>query len=154
MAGGRSRRRSVIAPAMLAALVLSLTAAAAAQARTARLRLGETLAGAVVTNGAGYVLLTFPREGHTLKLCIRIRSCMHDWPPVTTTGRPVAGPGLDRRLLGTIPYRGRLRAVTYGGWPLHTYRFAYSARSSVMNIGIRQFGGNWYALGPTGRFVR
>ena len=61
---------------------------------------------------------------------------------------------VDAGLLGTIRYRGRLREVTYAGWPLHTYKFAYSAQSSVMNIGIRQFGGNWYALAPTGRVVR
>ena len=50
----------------------------------------------------------------------------------------------------TIPYAGKLREVTYAGWPLHTYKFAYSAQSSVINIGIKQFGGPWYALAPAG----
>jgi hypothetical protein len=43
--------------------------------------------------------------------------------------------------------------VTYAGWPLHAYRFAYDAQNSVMNIGIRQFGGQWDALGPAGQFI-
>ena|SRR5579875_296870 len=131
-----------------------LVAPAQALAWTAHVRASNTLAGTVLTNGAGYVLLMFPKEGHRLARCIRIRSCMTDWPPVTTTGRPVAGPGIDPRLLGTIPYRGGQRAVTYAGWPLHTYKFAYSPQTSVMNIGIKQFGGPWYALDPAGTVVR
>jgi predicted lipoprotein with Yx(FWY)xxD motif len=133
---------------------LSLVASSVAQAGTAHIKAGDTLAGTVITNGAGYVLLMFPKEGHQLTRCIQIKSCMSDWPPVTTTGRPVAGPGIDPKLLGTIPYRGKQRAVTYAGWPLHSYRFAYSAQTSVMNIGIKQFGGNWYALAPGGELVK
>jgi hypothetical protein len=136
-----------------AALVALLLPAGVAQAGTARIKIGNTLAGQVLTNGRGYVLMMFPREENSLGLCIRIKSCMTDWPPVTTTGRPVAGPGVDVNLLGTIPYRGKLHAVTYAGWPLHTYRFAYSAQTSVINIGIKQFGGQWDALGPAGQFV-
>lgn len=151
MTGGWSKRTWA---AILAAACLSLVVPAAAQAGTARIKASDTLAGTVITNGAGYVLLMFPKEGHQLTLCIRIKSCMTDWPPVTTTGRPVAGPGINPELLGTIPYRGRQRAVTYAGWPLHAYKFAYSAQASVINIGIKQFGGQWYALDPAGNVVR
>ena len=72
---------------------------------------------------------------------------------MTTTGRPVVGPGVDVNLLGTTPYKGKLRQVTYAGWPLHTYKFAYSAQTSVINIGIKQFGGQWDALGPAGQLI-
>jgi predicted lipoprotein with Yx(FWY)xxD motif len=150
MARGRSRSIRAGTAAALAALVLP---AGVAQARVAHIRIRNTSAGQVLTNGAGYVLMMFPREENSLKLCIGIRQCMSDWPPVTTTGRPVAGPGVDVNLLGTTPYKGKLLEVTYAGWPLHTYRFAYSAQTSVMNIGIRQFGGQWDALGPAGQFI-
>ncbi len=126
---------------------------AAAQAGTAHIKISSTLAGQVLTNGRGYVLMMFPREENSLKLCIRIKSCMTDWPPVTTTGRPVAGPGVDVNLLATTPYKGKLKAVTYAGWPLHTYKFAYSAQTSVIDIGIKQFGGQWDALGPAGQLI-
>lgn len=152
MAGNVKRRwAGITAAAVLVALVLPT---AEALAGTARIKAGSTLAGTVLTNGAGYVLLMFPKEGHRLTDCIRVKPCMTDWPPVTTIGRPVAGPGIDGSLLGTIPYRGTLRAVTYDGWPLHTYKFAYSAETSVINIGIKQFGGHWYALDPAGKVVR
>lgn len=138
---------------VVVALMALLVPAGAAQAGTAHLKISNTLAGQVLTNARGYVLMMFPREENSLKLCERIKSCMTDWPPVTTTGRPVAGPGVDVNLIGTTPYRGKLKVVTYAGWPLHTYRFAYSAQTSVLNIGIKQFGGQWDALGPAGQFI-
>ncbi len=146
--------RAAIVVAPLTSLALALTAPAAfAQAAGARIELGNTPAGQVLTNRAGYVLLMFPREENSLEVCRRIRSCMADWPPVLTTRPPVAGRGVDANLLGTEPYRGRLLEVTYAGWPLHTYRFAYSAQNSVLNIGIRQFGDQWDALSPAGQLV-
>jgi predicted lipoprotein with Yx(FWY)xxD motif len=147
-----ARTRSIWAGIVAAPVALFLFAGVA-QAGRAQIRLGNTLGGQVLTDRAGYVLMMFPREENSLKLCISIPSCMSDWPPVTTTGRPVAGPGVDVNLLGTEPYRGKLLAVTYAGWPLHTYRFAYSAQNSIMNIGVRQFGGQWDALGPAGQFI-
>jgi predicted lipoprotein with Yx(FWY)xxD motif len=138
---------------VVAALLALLLWAGAADAGVAHIKLSNTLAGQVLTNARGYVLMMFPREENSLRLCERIRSCMTDWPPVTTTGRVVAGPGVDVNLIGTTPYKGRLKVVTYAGWPLHTYRFAYSAQTSVLNIGIKQFGGQWDALGPAGQFI-
>ena len=150
MAGGRTKS---IWAGIVAALVALLLPAGLAQAGTAHIKLGNTPVGQVLTNSAGYVLLMFPREENSLKACARIRSCMTDWPPVLTTGAPVAGRGVDANLLGTEPYQGELLEVTYAGWPLHTYRFAYSAQNSVLNIGIRQFGDQWDALNPAGQLV-
>jgi predicted lipoprotein with Yx(FWY)xxD motif len=137
--------------------VASSGAAAAPQATAAgaaKIKVSSTLAGSVITNARGYVLFMFPKEGHSIAFCVKRKSCLTDWPAVTTTGKPVAGPGVDPKLLGTIPYKGKLREVTYAGWPLHTYKFAYSVESSVMNIGIKQFGGPWYTLAPTGKIVK
>ena len=136
-----------------AALAALLLPAGVAQAGAAHIKIGNTLAGQVLTNSAGYVLMMFPREENSLKICMRITSCMTDWPPVLTKGAPVGGPGVDANLLGTEPYRGKLLEVTYAGWPLHTYKFAYSAQNSVLNIGIRQFGDQWDALNPAGQLV-
>lgn len=150
MAGGRTKTRWA---GIVAGLVALLVPAGVAQAGRTRVEIGNTPAGQVLTNAHGYVLLMFPREENSLTLCRRIKSCMADWPPVTTTGPPIAGRGVDVNLLGTEPYRGKLLEVTYAGWPLHSYRFAYSAQNSVLNIGIRQFGDQWDALDPAGGFV-
>ncbi|MGO9962525.1 MAG: hypothetical protein ACLPUG_03720 [Acidimicrobiales bacterium] len=44
-----------------------------------------------------------------------------DWPALTTTGAPVAGPGVNRKLLGSVYRRGIGRQVTYGGHPLYLF---------------------------------
>ena len=44
-----------------------------------------------------------------------------DWPALTTTGPPVAGPGVNRKLLGTVYRPGIGDQVTYGGHPLYLF---------------------------------
>lgn len=48
--------------------------------------------------------------------------CVENWPPLLTSGRPVAGPGVDARLLGTTARADGSTQVTYNGWPLYLYR--------------------------------
>jgi predicted lipoprotein with Yx(FWY)xxD motif len=44
-----------------------------------------------------------------------------DWPALTTTAPPVAGPGVDKALLGTVQRPGIGDQVTYGGHPLYLF---------------------------------
>jgi predicted lipoprotein with Yx(FWY)xxD motif len=44
-----------------------------------------------------------------------------DWPAFTTTGAPVAGPGVEQKLLGTVDRPGIGDQVTYGGHPLYLF---------------------------------
>lgn len=115
--------------------------------------IGNTLAGPLIVNNRGYVLFTFTKNRRKQNRCVKIKGCMEDWPPVTTIGKPIAGPGINGALLGSIPYKGKLRQVTYAGYPLDTYKFAASAESSVTNIGIKQFGGPWDAVTAAGKTV-
>jgi predicted lipoprotein with Yx(FWY)xxD motif len=44
-----------------------------------------------------------------------------EWPALTTQGRPIAGPGVNRHLLGTVYRAGIGRQVTYAGHPLYLF---------------------------------
>jgi predicted lipoprotein with Yx(FWY)xxD motif len=44
-----------------------------------------------------------------------------DWPAFTTTAAPVAGPGVNQKLLGTIARKGIGDQVTYAGHPLYLF---------------------------------
>jgi predicted lipoprotein with Yx(FWY)xxD motif len=44
-----------------------------------------------------------------------------DWPPVLTSGRPQAGPGVDQHALGTIVRSDGTHQVTYSGKPLYLH---------------------------------
>ncbi|HEU5372442.1 MAG TPA: hypothetical protein VFU51_08655 [Gaiellaceae bacterium] len=52
------------------------------------------------------------------------------WPPVLTSGRPEAGPGIDQNALGTIVRPDGTHQVTYNGQPL--YLFSGDAYISVL----------------------
>lgn len=127
------------------------TPARAAPARPV-VKLKGTLAGPLLVDRRGYTIFTSTKDGHNRDNCAKIKGCLTDWPAVTTTAKPVIGPGVKRSLIATIPYKGKLRMVTYGGHPLHTYRFD-PAPGSVMNIGNTQFGGAWWALNAGGKPV-
>jgi predicted lipoprotein with Yx(FWY)xxD motif len=44
-----------------------------------------------------------------------------DWPALTTETKPIAGHGVDAKLLGTVFRPGIGRQVTYGGHPLYLF---------------------------------
>jgi predicted lipoprotein with Yx(FWY)xxD motif len=44
-----------------------------------------------------------------------------DWPALTTGAAPIAGPGVNESLLGTVERKGIGNQVTYGGHPLYLF---------------------------------
>lgn len=124
-----------------------------AAARRYVLRIANTLAGPLLVNQRGYTVYMFTKDRREDDVCAKLDGCLQQWPAVTTADRITAGAGVHRSLLGSIPYRGKLRQVTYAGHPLHTYKFDYG-QGSMMNIGNRQFGGSWYALNAAAAQIR
>ena len=80
------------------------------------------------------------------------------WPAVLTGGAPIAGPGVNPRLLGTVtrtdlPGLGAVQQVTYAGWPL--YRFFRDevpgeTEGANLNDPVVTPPGIWYLLNPRG----
>jgi predicted lipoprotein with Yx(FWY)xxD motif len=76
--------------------------------------------------------------------------CATAWPPVTITGEPVAGQGVDPSLLGTLTRPDGSQQLTYAGHALYTYS-ADRAPGDVNGQGIESYGGTWYVMGPDGQ---
>jgi len=76
--------------------------------------------------------------------------CAVFWPPVLTSGRPEAGPGVDQRGIGVIVRPDRTQQVIYHGRPLYLFnQDAYiGGASPVGTQGIYGAG----ALTPSGVF--
>ena len=80
----------------------------------------------------GFVLLpdgTFPvyslstdRRGSGRKSLCQAACATVNWPPVLTSGRPIAGPGVDQNALGTIVRPDGTKQVTYHGRPLYLFK--------------------------------
>jgi predicted lipoprotein with Yx(FWY)xxD motif len=79
-------------------------------------------------------------------------ACQKQWPPVliAKSAKPVAGPGIDARKLGTIVRPDGTVQVTYYGFPL--YRFAGDTKNGQANgQGIERA---WYAVAPSGTVIK
>jgi predicted lipoprotein with Yx(FWY)xxD motif len=44
-----------------------------------------------------------------------------EWPAITTSGKPIAGPGVSGKLLGTVKRKGVGTQITYAGHPLYLF---------------------------------
>ena len=75
-----------------------------------------------------------------------------EWPAVTTTGTPIAGPGVSQKLLGTVQRAGIGKQVTYAGHPLY---FFETSPDQITGVGwdepsIPPWNGLWYLVSPSG----
>jgi predicted lipoprotein with Yx(FWY)xxD motif len=92
-------------------------------------------------------IYVFQRDGFKRSRCYG--ECARAWPPVYTKGKPVAGPGARRSLLGTIRRRdGRLQ-VTYRGRPL--YYYAHEGAGQVLCHNVDLNGGLWWVIDANGK---
>jgi predicted lipoprotein with Yx(FWY)xxD motif len=78
-----------------------------------------------------------------------------DWPALTTNSKPVAGPGVDPRLLGTVFRRGIGRQITYAGHPLYLFDpssqpFAPQGENFMETVKpLPPWHGYWYLVSAT-----
>jgi predicted lipoprotein with Yx(FWY)xxD motif len=114
--------------------------------RGIRIKAIDSQFGTIVGDGRGQAVYLFDREDSKQSECYG--DCARAWPPVLSRGRPVAGKGVRRRLLGTTRRRNGKRQVTYDGKPL--YYYVDDAPGRVLCHNVVEFGGLWLVLRPDG----
>jgi predicted lipoprotein with Yx(FWY)xxD motif len=114
--------------------------------RGIRIKAIDSQFGTIVGDGRGQAVYLFDREDSKQSECYG--DCARAWPPVLSRGRPVAGKGVRRRLLGTTRRRNGKRQVTYDGRPL--YYYVDDAPGRVLCHNVVEFGGLWLVLRPDG----
>jgi predicted lipoprotein with Yx(FWY)xxD motif len=155
------KRTHLAVVAAAAATALAATAAGAQSStpvahtsRVAKVSLRRTTLGRILVNNAGHTLYLFTRDHPFKSSCVAIHECSETWPPLKSTGRPLAGPGVRASLLSTIrlPHGGGLQ-VTYAGHPLYTYAVD-AGPGETAYVGEHVFGGNWDAVNAAGHAVK
>jgi predicted lipoprotein with Yx(FWY)xxD motif len=121
------------------------TAGAAAR-RGPLVTLRDSQFGPVLFDGRNRALYLFTRDPRNRTRCYG--ACADAWPPFYAKGRPRAGRGVDRDLLGTIKRRDGRRQVTYKGQALYFY--VADPVGQVLCNDIVEFGGTWFALDAKG----
>ena len=109
-------------------------------------KLRDSQFGPVLFGGRERALYLFTRDPRNRSRCQG--ACAEAWPPFYAKGRPRAGPGVDRSLLGTFERRDGRRQVTYKGRPLYFY--VDDPRGEVLCNDVFEFGGTWYAVDAEG----
>jgi predicted lipoprotein with Yx(FWY)xxD motif len=144
-----------IVSAVVAAAVVAGTAAAFAlaggdkQAGT-RINLARTSLGRVLVDSKGITLYDFVKDKGGMSACYG--ACAALWPPVLTTAKPVAGPGVRKSLLGTTKRKDGKLEVTYGGHPLY-YFVTDRKPGQTTGQAVDQFGGPWWVISAAGKEI-
>jgi predicted lipoprotein with Yx(FWY)xxD motif len=103
--------------------------------------------GPILTDSQGNTVYVFAKDTNGKSACSG--SCASVWPPVTASGSPKAGTGVDAAKLGTTKRSDGSTQVTYAGHPLYTYTADTSPGATTGN-GVNSFGARWYAVRSNG----
>ena len=138
---------SAASAATVASAQTSIPVARSSAAATVQLR--HTSLGSILVNSSGRTLYEFTKDRGNKNSCVAISGCSTVWPSLKASGRPTAGAGIKASLLSSTSGD----QVTYAGHPLYTYS-GDSGPGATSYVGVKAFGGAWYALNASGGTVK
>jgi predicted lipoprotein with Yx(FWY)xxD motif len=142
------RTKTLLAVTGITALAAAAPVALAASG-TPTLKLTSTGLGKIIT-AKGDTMFAFTRDTANHDMCVKIKGCTGTWHPLLSSGKPMAGSGVNASLLSTIKLPNGKHQVTYNKHPLYIYSFAPKGTSYV---DVTQFKGQWDALNSSGNAV-
>ena len=139
--------RLVGTAAVVAVAAVLVASAQAAPTAGARLSVRSSEFGKAVFGPNGKVVYVFGADRGSVSHCYG--ACAQAWPPLLTTGAPLAGPGVQAKLLGTTKRKNGSTQVTYSGHPL--YYYSADKVGKVMCQHANMHGGLWLIVKPNGQ---
>jgi predicted lipoprotein with Yx(FWY)xxD motif len=106
--------------------------------------------GKILVDGKGRTLYDFPPDRSMASTCYG--ACAALWPPLTTTGKPLAGHGVRASLLGTTKRKDGRLEVTYNRHPLY-YFVSDRKPGQLTGQGVDQFGAPWWVISAAGKEI-
>ena len=132
------------------AAVATAFALAGTESGRAKVDVRQSRLGRILVDAKGITLYDFPPDQRGQSTCYG--ACAALWPPLLTTGKPIAGPGVRQSLLGTTRRKDGKVEVSYNRHPL--YYFVSDRRpGQTTGQGLDQFGGPWWVLTPAGKEI-
>jgi predicted lipoprotein with Yx(FWY)xxD motif len=148
------RSRTILALAVLALVAVAAVGSSAAsahpagaQAKRTVVKLRKTSLGKVLVDARGRTLYLYTPDKHNKTVCYG--QCAAYWPPLLTTGKPLAGAGVKAKLLGVTMRKDGSHQVTYAGHPL--YFFVQDSKAGQTNG--EEFQNIWYVVSAAGKKV-
>jgi predicted lipoprotein with Yx(FWY)xxD motif len=153
----------VVRRLVLLTLAVLLAGAGAATARTSSVAVVKTafnkkLGKTILVDARGRTLYTWTADSKDHSTCVDDPTyhCSKDWPPLHTTGDPVAKGAVKASLLSTFTRDDGTTQVSYNGHPLYTWA-GYAGDPPDRKPGdIKGQGyvGLWYVLSPAGTLIK
>jgi predicted lipoprotein with Yx(FWY)xxD motif len=138
--------------AAVAVAALSAGAGQAAPQAKNTITAAKSRYGTVLFDGKGRVLYGFTRDRRG-KPSRCYGACAAAWPVYYKPGALKAGKGVKPKLLGTVKRKNGRLQVTYNGWPL--YYYVNDVRPGQITCqNVREFGGLWLVVAPSGKLIR
>ena len=106
--------------------------------------------GQFVVDGRGFSLYLFEADTTSKSTCSG--QCAANWPPLLTSGAPMAGTGVMQSLLGTTQRDDGTTQVTYNGHPLYFF-VSDTKPGDTAGEGLMAFGAGWDAVSPAGQKI-
>ena len=125
----------------------SASASSGGSAETVALKSLSGIPGMALVDEDGKALYLWEADKNGTSTCAG--PCAAAWPPVTTSGAPQAGSGVDKALLGTVKRADGTEQVTYNGHPLYYY-VGDTGPGTAKGQGSKDFGASWYVLSANG----
>jgi predicted lipoprotein with Yx(FWY)xxD motif len=97
-----------------------------------------------------HTIYLFEKDTGTTSTCTG--ACASAWPPLLTTGAPMASGGAQAGLLGTTTRDDGTTQVTYGGHPMYYYS-GDTAPGDTAGQEVDAYGAEWYVVAPSGEAV-
>jgi predicted lipoprotein with Yx(FWY)xxD motif len=103
--------------------------------------------GMILVGSNGHTLYALDKDTPTMATCTG--GCAGLWPPLTATGTPTGGPGVDATKLTILTGPNGMQVV-FAGHPL----YFFSQDSAAGDVKGQGFAGNiWHVVSPTGMAI-
>jgi predicted lipoprotein with Yx(FWY)xxD motif len=133
-----------------ASVAVFAAASSAATGGGTTVKIGSSPLGKILVDSKGITLYDFPKDKGIVSSCYG--ACAALWPPLLTTGKPHAGPGVHASLLGTTKRSDGKLEVTYRGHPLY-YFVSDGKPGQITGQALNQFGAPWWVLTAAGKEI-
>lgn len=155
-------RRGVASIALFGLVVLCSLIVSTASARRegiatqaiprATVKVAQSTFGRILVDARGRSLYLFAQDKpRNISCTADYLGCTDTWPPLLTSGKPRAGPGVNARLLSTVRRTKPAGVqVTYNGHPL--YFFADDRKPG--DVKGQAFISQWYLISPKGTAIK
>jgi predicted lipoprotein with Yx(FWY)xxD motif len=140
-------RLCLVAMVVVAVVAGVAVSAPAAPGAAARLSVRSTEFGKALFGPSGKVVYVFGADRGSTSRCYGV--CAAAWPPLLTKSAPLAGAGVEAKLLGTTKRKNGTLQVTYNGHPL--YYYSADKVGKVMCQHANMHGGLWLIIKPNGQ---